>query len=156
MKSFRQTFSPNHLALWSALWRPKAFNPSHCNQAKCLSLNPIHLCNSASALAWLGLSAFAPATALCLRLTRCMGLKIFVGDEHHGYYKNTPSLVEVTVRFLVNDINSSMGHQKWQPQVFLDIIVNSCLWYNQEFLTLHCYTNSSQWQLFTATSEIRD
>ena len=25
--------------------------------------------------------------------------------------------------------NSSMGHQKWQPQVFLDIIVNSCLWY---------------------------
>ena len=25
--------------------------------------------------------------------------------------------------------NSSMGHQKWQPQVFLDITVNSCLWY---------------------------
>ena len=42
--------------------------------------------------------------------------------------------------------NSSMGHQKWQPQVFLDIIVNSCVWYK-------CWLSEStlsRWWLWVA------
>jgi len=39
-----------------------------------------------------------------------------------------------------------MGHQNWQPQVFLDILVNSCLWYK-------CWLSEStlnKWWLWVA------